>query len=347
MLTLTLFFSMALIISFLCSLLEAVFLSITPSHLQVELDSNLQRGKILEKLKTDIDRPITAILTLNTVAHTVGAVGVGQQAAYLWSNSHSYIPTLIVPTIMTVSILIFSEIIPKTLGASYWKDLTGFTVYTLHYLLKILYPLINIILWATKAFSSNEHTAQITRKDLIAITQLSSKNGVLDQTESLFLENMLFVKQIKAHQIMTPRSVMLTATESMTSDEFYNLKKQHIFSRIPIQSDDGEEQFVGYVLKDQVIETLVEDNLPKQLSEFLRPIITVPENINTLSLFNKFISSKEHIALVIDDFGSIIGLVTMEDVLETLLGSEIVDETDTAVDMRDMARKKWKSKKNT
>lgn len=338
------FFIVSILFSFLCSLWEAVLLSISPSYMQIKLNEGGKTGLILQKFKKNIDRPLAGILTLNTIAHTVGAIGVGQEASKIWAESNPLITGLVVPALMTAAILILSEIIPKTIGANNWKMLAPFTVRCLDIVLKILSPIIWLCQLVTKAFNSDKDKSVFSRTDFLAMAQIGSQEGALDESETRFIHNLLHFKNYKARDVMTPRTVAVSAPQNMTAREFYDLQEELVFSRIPLREDQGHENIVGYVLKDDVLEHLIDDDKDQPLSQFKREIISVPESYNIFQLFNDFIERREHIALVVDDFGGMAGIVTMEDIVETLVGAEIVDETDKIVDMQDMAKKQWKNR---
>lgn len=334
----------SIIISFLCSLWEAVLLSISPSYMQIKLNEGGTIGRILQDFKKNIDRPLAGILTLNTIAHTVGAIGVGQEATKIWADGNPIITGFIVPAIMTAAILIFSEIIPKTIGATNWRFFAPFTVRCLDIVLKVISPIIWLCQLVTKMFNSDKEKSVFSRTDFLAMAQIGSQEGALDESETRFIHNLLHFKNYKAREVMTPRTVAVSAPQNMTAREFYDLQEELVFSRIPLREDQEQENIVGYVLKDDVLEHLIDDDKDKPLSHFKREIISVTESYSIFQLFNDFIQRREHIALVVDDFGGMSGLVTMEDIVETLVGTEIVDETDKIVDMQDMAKKQWKNR---
>lgn len=342
--TLIAFFMISIVMSFLCSLWEAVLLSISPSYMQIKLNEGGRTGKILQEFKKNIDRPLAGILTLNTIAHTVGAIGVGQEATKIWADSNPIITGFIVPALMTAAILILSEIIPKTIGATNWRFLAPFTVRCLDILLKVISPIIWLCQLVTKIFNSDKEKSVFSRTDFLAMAQIGSQEGALDESETKFIHNLLHFKNYKARDVMTPRTVAVSAPQNMTARQFYDLQEELVFSRIPLREDEERETIVGYVLKDDVLEHLIDDDKDKPLSHFKREIISVPESYSIFQLFNDFILRREHIALIVDDFGGMSGLVTMEDIVETLVGAEIVDETDKIVDMQDMAKKQWKNR---
>ncbi|MFD1508703.1 CNNM domain-containing protein [Lacimonas salitolerans] len=333
-----LFLVLSIAVSFICSLWEAVLLSISPSYMQIELNKQSKSGLILKDFKSNIDRPLAGILTLNTIAHTVGAIGVGAQATLIWADSNPLITGLIVPVLMTAAILILSEIIPKTIGATNWRALAPFTIRSLDLVLKILAPIVWLCQKITGVFNSDKEKQIFSRTDFLAMAQIGSQEGDLDPSEIQFIESILHFKTKKVRDVMTPRTVVVTAPQTMTAREFYDHQDELTFSRIPLREDVSAETIIGYVLKDDVLEHLIDDDNDKPLGSFVREILVVPETYSIFQLFNDFIQKHEHMALVVDSYGGTAGIATMEDVIETLLGAEIVDETDTTVDMQDMAR---------
>jgi CBS domain containing-hemolysin-like protein len=338
------FFVLSIVLSFICSLWEAVLLSISPSYMQIKLNEASKVGHILQGFKNNIDRPLAGILTLNTIAHTVGAIGVGQEATKIWADSNPLITGLLVPAVMTAAILILSEIIPKTIGANNWRVLAPFTIHSLNIVLKVLAPVIWLCQTVTRVFNSKKNKENFTRLDFLAMAQIGSQEGHLSQTEIQFIQNLLHFKTHKASDVMTPRTVITTAPQEMTAREFYDHQDELRFSRIPIRDNAHSEAIIGYVLKDEVLEHLIDDEQEKPLSQFRRDIIVVPKEHNIFQLFNEFIEKREHIALVVDKFGGTSGIITLEDIVETLLGAEIVDETDAEVDMQKLAEEKWKKR---
>lgn len=334
---------LSILISFLCSLWESVLLSISPSYMQIKLNEDEKIGQSLQSFKNNIDRPLAAILTLNTIAHTVGAIGVGQQATKIWADSNPLITGLLVPAIMTIAILILSEIVPKTVGATNWRFFAPFTVRSLEFLLKILMPFIWVSQGITRIFNKEKQSI-FTRTDFLAMAQIGSEEGQLDETESQFIHNLLHFRKYKVRNVMTPRVVVVSAPKTMGAREFYDFQEELTFSRIPLFEDADKEAIIGYVLKDDVLEHLIDSKEDVPLEQFKRSIISIPENYSLFQLFSDFIEKREHIALVIDEYGGMSGIITMEDVIESLLGAEIVDETDKAADMQALAKRQWKKR---
>ena len=309
-------------------------MSISPAYVQIQQGEGKKTGAILKNFKNNIDKPLAGILTLNTIAHTVGAIGVGQEAAKIWANSNPFVTALLVPALMTAAILILSEIIPKTIGATNWRMLAPFTVRSLDIVIKVLAPVIWLCQLVTAFFSRSKEGGIFSRHDFMAMAQIGAKEGQLNELEMDFLQNILRFKDFKAKDIMTPRPVLVTVPQEMTFKEFYEQQDDFTFSRVPLLESAASENIVGYILKDDILEGLVDGNAEQKLSEIRRNIIIVPELSNIIVLFKKFIKQREHIALVVDEYGSTLGLVTLEDIVETLLGTEIVDETDKVVDLQ-------------
>ncbi len=343
------FFIFSIAFSFLCSVLEAVLLSITPSYVRGRLMEGSALGHQLSEFKKDIDRPLSAILTLNTIAHTVGAIGVGAQAGKLYGSNYFDLFGLhlsyesVVAGLMTLAILILSEIIPKTLGANFWKTLTPFTVFTLRILIFILYPLVWISQLITRNLKRDKSKSILSRADFTAMADVGAESGALDQSESKIIRNLLRLKDLTVRDIMTPRTVIVSAEESQTCKEFHESHPELRFSRIPIYQNTSDN-VTGLVLKDEVLEQLAEDRYEVMLRDIKRPIHVVDDQMHLQLLFEHLTKNRAHIALVVDNFGSVAGLVTMEDLLETLLGMEIMDETDAVEDLQKVARKIWKNR---
>ncbi|MDX5423063.1 MAG: CNNM domain-containing protein [Hymenobacteraceae bacterium] len=337
---LILYLLISLFFSFLCSLLEASLLSITPSHASVVSKENPTLGKDLQHFKDNIDMPLAAILTLNTFAHTIGAAGVGAQAQAIWGEEY----LTVVSVVLTIIILILTEIIPKTIGANYWKSLTPFTVRTLKVMIySPLYPLILFSQFITKRLKRDKDKSVLSRADFTAMAEIGTKEGVLHQDESRVINNVLRFNVILASHIMTPRTVIKAAPEKQYVREYYDNSTNMRFSRIPV-FDDSIDHITGYVLKDEVLQRIIEGDGGLSLAEIKRPIHVVHESTPVPQLFTRLMEKKEHIALVVDEYGGTAGIVTMEDIIETLLGLEITDELDVVEDLQKWAREKWEKR---
>ena len=338
---LLLFFAIAIVTSFLCSLWEAVLLSITPSYAQIQLQKGNRLGHRLQAFKDDIDRPLAAILTLNTIAHTVGAIGVGDQAARIWADANPLITGLAVPAAMTLAILVLSELIPKTLGANHWQSLAPVTATCLEFIIRLLGPLVWLSQLITRKLKNKDVTSAFSRSDFVAMADIGAQDGVFEEQESEIITNLLKFRSVQAKDVMTPRTVVRSAPATETFEEFFESNREQRFSRIPLYENESRDQVIGYVLKDQVLASIVDGHPTDALISLKREIIAVPFDYPILELFNRFLSAREQIALVVDEFGGMDGIVTMEDVIETLLGVEIVDESDRTVDMQVLARRSW------
>ncbi|MDJ0740154.1 MAG: hemolysin family protein [Gammaproteobacteria bacterium] len=335
------FFLVAIVTSFLCSLWEAVLLSITPSYAQIQVQQGGRLGRRLQAFKDNIDRPLAAILTLNTIAHTVGAIGVGDQAAKIWADANPWITSFAVPVAMTLAILVLSELIPKTLGANYWQELTPFTARSLAFIIKALYPLVWFSQFVTKALKKDEVGSAFTRSDFLAMADIGAKHGIFEERESEIISSLLRFRSVRARDVMTPRTVVKAASACQPISAFYDDNRNLRFSRIPLYENDSRDHVIGYMLKDQLLDRMADGGSNDELRTLKRDIIAVAEDHPIIELFNQFLHTREHIALVVDEFGGMAGIVTMEDLIETLLGVEIVDETDQTSDMQVLARRNW------
>ncbi|MBX2849201.1 MAG: DUF21 domain-containing protein, partial [Acidiferrobacterales bacterium] len=282
---LVVFFVLAIFFSFLCSLWEAVLLSITPTYARIEQQKGTTLGQTLQNFKENIDQPLAAILTLNTIAHTVGAIGVGEQAATIWSDSNPLITRLIVPAVMTLAVLILSEIVPKTIGALYWQKLVKFTVFSLRILMVVLAPLVWMGQLLTRSLKKNSDKPILTRNDFLAMAEMGAEEGVFEPSESHMLGSMLKFKSIEVSDVMTPRTVVSATTEEQTIAEHYEQRKQHNFSRIPTHSAENKDLITGYVLKVDVIEALLEGRGEEPLENLRRDIVAVEESFAITELF--------------------------------------------------------------
>jgi CBS domain containing-hemolysin-like protein len=344
--------------SFICSILEAVLLSITPTFLNLKKNEGKTYASDLEILKKDVDRPLIAILTLNTIAHTVGAILVGVQAKVAYVELYGSTTRTVfgiqftedlmvgvVSTLMTILILVASEIIPKTIGATYWKQLANFTTKALHVL---IFPLkYTGILWllqlTTKLIGDKGHGSVLSREGFVAMTEIAHEEGVFEESESKVIKNLLNFKEVQAKDVMTPRTVMKTEDEALTIETFFAANSNIRFSRIPVYTEESDN-ITGLVLKDEVFKEMALGNGAKLLSDIKRNIIIVNRSLPIPRLFEQLVESRNHMALVVDEYGSVSGLVTMEDVIETLLGLEIMDESDNVSDLQLLARKSWETR---
>ena len=327
---------LALGVSFLCSVLEAVLLSVTPSYVAALEDDRPAAAEQLRTLKDDIDRPLAAILSLNTIAHTIGAAGAGAQAAKVYGSTS----VGIFSAVLTLLILIISEIIPKTLGASYWRELAPLSARSLRLLILVLYPLVVMSQGITRLLARGEKQASVSREEITALAELGHQEGVFEKEESRILKNLFRFSSLRVRGIMTPRTVLFGLPETHTVGEVMHDHAHLRFSRIPLYGKNRDD-VTGYVLKDDLLLKAAQDEQALALSEFKREMFVVPDTLPLPEFFERLLDKSEHIALVVDEYGGVAGVASMEDVVETLLGLEIVDEADSAEDMQELARQQW------
>lgn len=333
---LIIYLTLAIGVSFLCSILEAVLLSVTPSFIALKERQGSKSGKLLVELKKDIDRPLSAILSLNTIAHTVGAAGVGAQSQVLFGNTYVSITS----AILTLLILVLSEIIPKTLGANYWKELSAFAAQVTQVLIILTYPLVLLSKGITKRLSKEENSQTVSREEFSAMTEIGVEEGVFEEGESKIFKNLMRFSSLRAIDIMTPRIVVVRFDQEINIEEALKEEEKLSFSRFPVFGKN-EEDILGYVLKNDLYQQLSKGNGSLKLKEIKRDVLIFPEKGKLNMLFEKIIEKQEHIAVIVDEYGGFSGIVTMEDLVETLLGLEIVDEIDTIEDMQKLARIEW------
>jgi len=305
----------------------------------VKRDSGQKWAKSFSALKKEIDKPLSAILSLNTVAHTIGAAGVGAQAVKVFGDAYFGI----VSAVLTILILVLTEIIPKTIGARYWRNLSRVSYLTIRLMVFITYPLVLMLSTITKAFSSQKSEYTTSREEIAALASIGQYEGLFSDKENKIIQNILRLKNFRVTEIMTPRVVVAVADENLLLKDFLKNKAYLKFSRIPIYSEN-REHITGYVFRQKVFENLAEDKHNLKLKEIKREIVMVPDTMVLLSLWEKLLEKKEHIALIVDEYGGFAGIVTMEDIIETLLGLEIVDEKDTVSDMQKYARERWQAR---
>lgn len=291
------------------------------------------------RLKEDIDKPLSAILSLNTVAHTVGAAGVGAQATIVFGEAYFGI----VSAILTILILIITEIIPKTLGANYSRELMGISSRIIQGMIVITFPLVWISSIMTKMLARKKSELTISREEISALASIGTQEGIFADKENKIIQNLIKLKSLKIKDVMTPRIVVVTANEEMTLEEFLKNKEFLHFSRIPIFKEN-RDHITGYVFREFVFEKLAEDQFNLRLKDIKREIIYFPENMTLFDAWEEMLQKKEHISLITDEYGGMDGITTLEDIIESLLGFEIVDEKDKIVDMQQYAVKRWKEK---
>lgn len=325
----------SILLSALCSMLEATLLSTPLSFITGLEDQGVKGAARLKKLKQNTDRPISAILCLNTIANTVGASIVGSLVYEVYGDAI----VGVFSTIFTLMILIFSEIIPKTIGTSYWRSLALPASVIINALIFIAFPLVWILEHLTRLISSKSEQVSVSREDISAMVSVATEEEVIEKEEKKMIQNLLRLDEMTAHEIMTPSSVVEMAEGAMTIKEFYNSDLTH--SRILVYDEDNSDYVIGYVLRQTVLEKMAEDKFTTTIREISRPILSFPEEEPVANIWEKFLEKKEHVSAIIDEYGTFRGIVTMEDVIETMLGQEIVDETDEVVDMQEYAKEQW------
>ncbi len=341
MILLLFYLFLALFISFLCSVMESVLLSTPVAFLNVKEESGYKSATIFIKLKNNIERPLAAILSLNTVAHTIGAAGVGSQATVLFGELYFGIIT----AILTLVILVFSEIIPKTIGARYWRRLALVSGVIINTMVIITYPLVIMTGYITKLFSRNINEISVSREEVSEMAKIGTEEGVFEEKENKVIQNLIQLKTVKVSEVMTPRVVVTVADENMSLKEFLIKKEFLYYSRIPIYSKN-KENITGYVFRQTVFEKLAEAETKLKLGDIRREIVTAYVSQTLINLWEVLLEKKEHIALIVDEYGGMAGIVSMEDIIETILGLEIVDESDRITNMQKYARKRWDERKS-
>jgi CBS domain containing-hemolysin-like protein len=338
MLLLLIYIFIALGFSFICSVAEAVILSISSAHISVAMKDGKPSGQILHDLTADINRPLSAILTLNTIAHTMGAAGAGAQAAVVFGDAYLGIAS----AVLTLLILVFSEIIPKTLGATFWRQLAPSTAYFLKYLVIVLYPFVKMSQKMTSGFTEESPLKGLSRGELLAMAELSGKEGQLEEQEANILQSLLSLDDLQVKDAMTHRTVVFRVSEQRTVETFYHKYATEAFSRIPVYEGENSENISGFVLKSDLLLAQARGNGDKQLIEYRKDMVTLLRSTSLSETFHHFLSNRSHMLLVVDEYGGLDGILTMEDLLESLLGFEIVDEKDKNVSMRKLAKLMWK-----
>ena len=327
-------------VSFLCSLLESVLMSTPISYITMREDEGDANAARFMKFKTEPERPLSAILALNTIANTLGAAAVGHQATQLTGDYWFGI----ISALMTILILVFSEIVPKTIGTSHYKDLLWLSG-IMKFLTVILFPLVWLIEKLRKSISDGEPDTGISREEVSAMANIGEEEGVIDNSENKVIQNIIKLDDIKAYDVMTPRVVSAVAPESMTLKQFYKQEELSHNSRIPVYSE-SPEFITGYVMRYDVLENLAEDKFDMRLRSIKRKIAAFHEETTVSDIWEALLKSKDQIAVIIDDYGCFQGIITLEDIMETILGMEIIDENDTVTDMQQYARERWMKRKN-
>lgn len=339
MFLLVIYLMIALGFSFLCSIAEAVLLSLSPSYIASLEETGPKRAARLAHLKENIDRPLAAILSLNTIAHTVGAAGVGAQATEIFGSQYVGATS----AVLTLLILVFSEILPKTIGALYWRWLAPSVARLVQFLIVLMYPLVLLSEVLTRMMTRGQKTSIITREELAALAHIGAEEGHLDDSETRILRNLFRLRNLQVSDIMTPRTVIVAMPEDMTVHEVLEKHPDLPLSRIPTYKEHLDD-ITGFVLKTDILLAEAQGKPDAPLSEYRREIDVVPGSASISKLFDVLLNRGTHILLVIDEYGGTDGLVTLEDLMETVLGMEIVDEADETVDMQSLARAQWEKR---
>ena len=329
----------AMFISFLCSVLESVLMTTSLSYINLREEEGYKPASLMSKYKDDTGRPLAAILSLNTIANTVGAAGVGAQAAQ-WGGKW----VGIVSAITTILILVFSEIIPKVIGTTYWRQLMGFTARTIHFLIIVLYPFVLLVELITRMFPDKEDDPSVSREEVLAMVNVGEEEGVVDEDENKIFSNLMRLDTIHAYDVMTPRVVAKTAPENMTLRAYYDNDEYDHFSRIPLYKPEAPEYITGYVLRNDALEELTEDHFRKTLGGIKRDLPAFDQDLTLGTIFDSMLKQKSQIAQIIDEYGMFVGILTLEDIIETIFGLEIIDENDTVIDMQQYARERWEQR---
>jgi CBS domain containing-hemolysin-like protein len=323
---------LALGVSFLCSLTEASILSIPPTRVSLLLREGRASGRLLDEMKRNIDRPLAAILTLNTIAHTVGAAGVGAQALFLFGQKW----VAVVSAVLTLLILVLSEIIPKTLGAVYSVGLSGFTAYVIKGMIILTFPLVVCFQALSRLIGGGRAAPEVTRDEIAMIAELGEEAGALAEQEAKVISNLLHLHRIPVEKIMTPRSVTFMLQKDLTVEQAISNMEGLRFSRIPVFGETPDD-VTGKVLRHRIYEAYRDGRKEQTIETMAESIHPIPENASVRQALNVFMERSEQIFLAVDEYGGNAGVVTLEDAIETLLGEEIVDETDRVADMRELA----------
>ena len=324
----------ALALSFLCSILEAVLLSTPMSFISMKENEGNKTATLMKRYKNNVDRPVGAILSLNTIAHTIGSAGVGAESIKIFGEEYFGL----ISAILTLLILVLSEIIPKTIGASYWRSLAMTSTKIIRVLIFITYPLVLLSEVITKIFTPKNHQVSVSREEVSAMVDVGTTEGIFRESESKIIKSCIHLAGVKAREIMTPSIVVETANKNLTIKEFYDQQTWN-FSRITVY-DTNKDYIVGYVLKDMVLKALSDDKFDTKLSDMVRPILSFNEDDSVYQIWEKMLEKREHISIIVDEYGCLRGVVSMEDIIETMTGVEIVDEDDVAVDMQAFAKEK-------
>ena len=304
------------------------------SFISMKENEGNKTATLMKRYKNNVDRPVGAILSLNTIAHTIGSAGVGAESIKIFGEEYFGL----ISAILTLLILVLSEIIPKTIGASYWRSLAMTSTKIIRVLIFITYPLVLLSEVITKIFTPKNHHVSVSREEVSAMVDVGTTEGIFRESESKIIKSCIHLAGVKAREIMTPSIVVETANTNLTIKEFYDQQTWN-FSRIPVY-DTNKDYIVGYVLKDMVLKALSDDKFDTKLSDMVRSILSFNEDDSVYQIWEKMLEKREHISIIVDEYGCLRGVVSMEDIIETMTGVEIVDEDDVAVDMQAFAKEK-------
>lgn len=337
---LLLFLLGAMGISFLCSLLESVLMTTTFSYINLREEEGYAPALLMKQYKEDTGRPLAAILSLNTIANTIGAAGVGMQATAVFGSKWFGL----VSAITTILILVFSEIIPKVIGTTYWRNLMGFAARTIRTLIIILYPIVRLVEMLTRVLRGKDEDPTVSREEVLAMVNVGEEEGVVDEDENKIFTNLMRLDSIHAYDVMTPRVVAKIAPENMTLRAYYDNDEYDHFSRIPLYNPEAPEYITGYVLRNDALEELTEDHFRKTLGGIKRALPAFDQDMTLGNIFDSMLKQKSQIAQIIDEYGMFVGILTLEDIIETIFGLEIIDENDAIIDMQQYARERWEQR---
>ena len=334
------FLLLALGVSFLCSFMEAILLSTPVTFINMKVAEEKKAAFKFKEYKENINKPLSAILAINTIANTVGATGVGAIVASKWGNNYLALAS----ALLTLTILLLAEILPKTLGTRYWRKFALSAVPVFKGMIIIAYPLVYLSAFIAKMFKKDNELT-ISREEVSAMVNIAAEEGEFEIGENKIIQNIMKLESVKVDDVMTPQIVVSIAPEEMSVADFYKNKDFLHYARIPVYADQNEDHITGYVLRQTVLENMANDNFNAKLSDIRRSIVVAEEGQSITTLWETLLKEKEHIALIVDQYGTFSGIVTLEDIIESILGLEIVDETDNIVDMQQYARTKWKERR--
>ena len=327
-------------VSFICSVLESVLMSTSLSYINLREEEGYAPAKLMRSYKEDTSRPLAAILSLNTIANTIGAAGVGMQVTAVFGSKWFGLMS----ALTTILILFFGEIIPKVIGTTYWRELMGITARIIRVLIFVLYPLVLLVEFISRMVPDNEDDPSVSREEVLAMVNVGEEEGVVDEDENKIFSNLMRLDSIHAYDVMTPRVVAKIAPENMTLRAYYDSDEYDHFSRIPLYNPTAPEYITGYVLRNDALEELTEDHFRKTLGGIKRPLPAFDQDLTLGTIFDSMLKQKSQIAQVIDEYGMFVGILTLEDIIETIFGLEIIDENDTVIDMQQYARERWEQR---